>query len=436
MHPSTARASLSLGVVLLAGTALVGVQAPPGPPSPTTAATAAPTPGDALSARIAALQDELEASPKDDEAWAELGAAYVEQARVTADASYYPRAEGALEKSMRLRPANNDDALTGHGALANARHEFSAAADYAEQAQEINPANSTSWGVSADALVQLGDYEGATAATQRMLDLRPGLASFSRASYDLELHGEHRRAVEALEMALENAYSPADVAFCRYYLGQLTFTSGEVEQAQAQFERGLDAVPEDPLLLAGRARVDASLGREGRAREGYDAVVAARPLPEFLVEYAFYLESLGDTEAADEQFAAFDAVQRIFASNGVQDDLTSAYVAADREQPKVALRHARAEWSARQNVDSADAMAWALHRAGRDTEALDYAVKANRLEGDNALFLYHLGIIEKSLGMKSEAREHLRSALDTNRSFSPWHAPLAEQALHELGGAG
>lgn len=81
--------------------------------------------------------------------------------------------------------------------MANARHEFEDAADFARRAQEINPTDATSWGVLADALIQLGDYEQATAAAQKMLDLRPGLASYSRASYDLELHGEHERAVSA-----------------------------------------------------------------------------------------------------------------------------------------------------------------------------------------------------------------------------------------------
>nr|BFE72957.1 hypothetical protein GCM10020092_062580 [Actinoplanes digitatis] len=41
----------------------------------------------------------------------------------------------------------------------------------------------------ADAHTQLGDAAAATAAVQRMLDLRPGLAAYARASYDLEQRG-------------------------------------------------------------------------------------------------------------------------------------------------------------------------------------------------------------------------------------------------------
>jgi tetratricopeptide (TPR) repeat protein len=435
MRRTAAQISLGAGVLLLTGTLLVGplLGTDDSSATPDPVAASAEPASDPLARSIADLQDQLQERPDDDELWAQLGAAYVEQARVSADPSYYPKAEGALEKSLELREEGNDDALTAMGALANARHEFTAGADWARQAQEVNPANHTSWGVLADSLVQLGDYEAATAAVQEMLDVRPGLASYTRASYDLELHGERARARQALELALEGASSPADTAFCRYYLGQLAFTGGDLEEAQQQFETGLKAVPDDPTLLAGLARVHGARGQEEQAIAAYDRVVAARPLPDFLFEYGTYLTSLGRTDAADQQFAVLDAAQQLFETNGVQDDLTSAMVAAERGDPQAAVQHAKREWRLRQNVDSADAMAWALHSAGQDEQALDHAVEANRLEGPNATFLYHRGMIEAELGMDDKARTHLQEALATNPHFSPLHAPKARAALDELG---
>lgn len=104
MHSSTARASISLGVVLLAGTLLVGPQLGGGAPSgrdPVSVTSSAPA-QDSLIASIADLQQQLEERPKDDAKWAQLGVAYVEQARVSADPSYYSKAEGALEKSWAV----------------------------------------------------------------------------------------------------------------------------------------------------------------------------------------------------------------------------------------------------------------------------------------------------------------------------------------------
>lgn len=445
MRHSTATATLACGAALLATTLLAGpvlgviggVGGGVGSPTQDTSASASVTDAaDPLSRTIADTQQRLKDEPEDDVAWAELGAAYVEQARVTADPSYYPKAEGALKTSLELRPDGNDGALTAKGALANARHDFAAAADWARKAQEVNPAGSTSWGVLADALIQLGDYDGATAAVQQMLDLRPGLPSYTRASYDLELHGQRDRAREALELALTGTFSPANTAFCRYYLGQLAFSSGDVEEAETQFRLGLRAVPDDPTLMAGLARVEAAHGNVDEAVEGYERVIAARPLAEYLVEYGTYLESLGRTEQAQDQFAVLAVSQLLFESNGVQDDLTSALVEADRGDPAAAVEHAEREWGLRQNVDAADAMAWALHSAGRDAEALEFAVQATALEGPNATFLYHRGMIEASLGMDEEARTHLGAALETNPYFSPLHAPRAQGALAELGEVG
>lgn len=397
-------------------------------------APTAPAAQDELSRAIAQAQQRLQSNPDDYRTWAELGSSYVEQARVTADPSYYPRAEGALQTSLDLNDAVNDVALTGMGALSNARHEFAAAEDWARQALVVNPAGAFTYGVLADALTQLGDYDGATAAIQQMLDLRPGIPSFTRASYNLELHGNIDGARNALEQALNSASSPSDIAFCRTYLGHLSFSQGDLDGASEQYDAGLEQSPTEPSLLIGQARVAAARGEEDAALEGYGEVVAIRPLPEYLVEFGDYLVSLGRTEEADAQFALFQTTQQLFEGNGVQDQLTLAYVEADHGDPAAAVAAGQAEWAQRENVDSADALAWALHSAGRDAEALPYAQQATGIGGKNALFLYHRGMIERALGMTEPARQTLDAALDTNPYFSPLHAPQAKEALAALGG--
>ena len=248
---------------------------------------------DPLAASIEAAQQRLTDVPADHLTWAQLGSAYVEQARVTADPSYYDKADGALRQSLDLRPVGNDAALAGQGALANARHDFTTAADLAGQALAINAYSATAWGVLTDARTQLGDYAGATEALQRMLALKPGLASFTRASYDAELHGDLAGARSALEQALATTDGGAGEAFCRTHLGGLAFAAGDLEEAAAQYAAGLEAVPGDPALLLGRARVLAARGQTTAAVEAFRSVVAARPLPEHLVEFGEYLESQG-----------------------------------------------------------------------------------------------------------------------------------------------
>ena len=69
----------------------------------------------------------LAASPQDWRSFASLGLAYVQQARITSDPSYYPKAQGVLRTSIALQPQDNEAALVGMAALAAARHDFSAA---------------------------------------------------------------------------------------------------------------------------------------------------------------------------------------------------------------------------------------------------------------------------------------------------------------------
>ncbi len=389
---------------------------------------------DPLTAAIEAAQARLERLPGDYATWSQLGSAYVEQARVTADPSYYPKAEGALDESLALRPEGNDPALIGLGALANARHDFVAAADYARQALAINSYSATAYGVLADALIQLGDYPAATAAVEAMLGLRPGIASYTRSSYDYELHGDIEMARTQLEKALNISQGADARSFCLYYLGQLAFTTGDLDAAAEYVGAGLRIAPSDPNLILGQARIDAARGNEDEAIIGFQNVVNTRPLAENFIEFGQYLESIGREDAAQDQFALVTTVRTLFAANGVTDDLIAALFAADHDDPATAVTAAQAEYDRRQNIDSSDAMAWALYSAGRYTDALPYASAATSIGGTNALFVYHRGMIEAALGMDAQARSSLTLALETNPYFSPLHQEDAEAALAALGG--
>jgi tetratricopeptide (TPR) repeat protein len=436
-------AGLALGLVIVAGIASghgdrVSAQPAQVPRHPGTGAGPQPGPaasGDALSAAIVAAQRRLQGNDRDWKTWANLGSAYVEKGRVTVDPSYYPKAEGALRRSVELNPDGNFAADIGLGALANARHEFADAAFDAQRALAADPYSATANGVLADAETQLGDYPAASAAVQRMLDLKPGIDSFSRASYDLEIHGDRAGAIGALQEALDSAFTPADTAFCRYYLGELAFNSGDLTEAARQYDAGIAADPAYAPPLEGKAKVEAARGDTAAAIRDYTAVVSRVPQPQYVLELGDLEASLGHKDAAQEQYHLLAAEQRLFDANGVVDDLTAAQFAADHDDPVGALRHAEAEWGRRQSVLVADALAWALHVNGRDAEGLGHARQATALGEKNAVFLFHRGMIERSLGQRDEARRDLSDALHINPYFSVLQAPVARAALAGLGGA-
>jgi tetratricopeptide (TPR) repeat protein len=229
-----------------------------------------------LAQSIARAQQRLRQVPGDDATWAELGAAYIQQGRITGDPTYYPKADGALKHSLALNHADNWEALAGMGALSNARHDFTAALSWGRQAQAVNPYSANVYGVLDDALTQLGDYPAARAAVQEMLDLRPGIPSYTRASYDFEERGLVGQATGALQRALAQASEPADVAFCRYYLGELAFNGGNLTEAARQYQLGLDTDPAYDQLLAGRAKVEAARGDTTAAVRDYATSCCSR----------------------------------------------------------------------------------------------------------------------------------------------------------------
>lgn len=437
---SSARTRSRLGAVLVVclGVGLLALSVaallPTAVPNP--AASGSAGAASTLDRRIQAAQAKLARHEQSPQTWAELGTAYVEKARITANPAYYPKAEGALRKSLAQQPDANGPALTGMGALANARHDFAAARDWGVQAKAVLPDTAAVYGVLTDAYTQLGDTEAATDAVQRMLDLKPGVSSFTRAAYELELHGRVDEARNALDRALADAVDRADIAFCRYRLGELAFDNGDVDTAGRHYEAGLLAVPEDPPLLQGSAKVAAARGQTREALAGYRNLVSRLPNVQYLQEYAALLTSAGEPELAARQYQLIEQQEQLQAASGASDDLAAALVAADRGDAGQALERAQAEWSRRQPVFVADALAWALHLNGQDAEALAYADHATRTGWHNATFSYHHGMILASLGRGTEAVTALAEALRLNPNFAPVESRTARTVLAKLRGAG
>lgn len=382
--------------------------------------------------QLAALQDRLRRVPKDYNAWASLGLAYVQQARITADPSYYPKADGALARSLQIEPKDNYLALLGQGATAAARHDFAAALGLAQRAAVINPQASAVYGVMGDALIELGRYDEAFRAIQRMLDLSPDTGSLARGSYTWELRGNYSLARENLERARDEASGRSDMAFADYYLGELAFNSGNLAVARADYEVGLRADPSYLPLRAGLAKVLAARGETAAALAAYKTVTDELPQPGYLIEYGDLLAAAGRSAEAAEQYELVRVEEKLFQSQGVNTDLELALFDADHGRPAQALLTARAERGRRDSVAVDDALAWALHAVGRDREALVEAKHAARLGFRSASFAYHRGVIEAALGMRSAAIRDLRLALSINPHFSPLQAPLARSQLAEL----
>jgi tetratricopeptide (TPR) repeat protein len=382
---------------------------------------------------LAQLQADLERVPTNHRGWAQLGDAYLQQARSSADPTFYAKAQGAFEKSLALRSEDNDPALTGLAALAAARHDFSEALALTDRALAVNPYSATTFAVRSDALNELGRYAESLAAVRTMADLRPGVDTSTRASYAFELRGDVARARAALEEARELATAPVDVAFAQYYLGELAWNAGDLAAAQTAYDEGLSADPTYLALRAGRAKVLAAQGGTTAALAELREVVEQLPSPEFLVAYGELLEATGQVAQAEEQYDVVRATQQLYAANGQDVDTELALFEADHGTPAAAVASAEKAYAKRpQALFTQDAYAWALHKAGRSREALPIARAATRTGLQSPALLARVGTIEAAAGEKGAARASLERALALNPAFSPLHAPAAAALLASL----
>jgi tetratricopeptide (TPR) repeat protein len=95
------------------------------------------------------------------------------------------------------------------------------------------------------------------------------------------------------------------------------------------------------------------------------------------------------------------------------------------------LQKAEEEINVRQDVYGWDLLAWALHKAGRDSEATAAMGKALSLGTRDAMLFYHAAMIQNSLGNRAAAQDWLERALAVNPY---WHPTQPAEARATIGG--
>ncbi|MDQ1045943.1 lipopolysaccharide assembly protein LapB [Streptomyces sp. V4I2] len=413
----------------------------PGPAPGAQALTAVTAGVPAALPDLAALIDErtsyLRAHPRDALSWAVLGSAYVEQGRRTADPAYYPRADTALRTSLKVAAKGNTEALGGLAALANARRDFRAARTWAEAARKLEPGRWTTYPLLIDAYTGLGDYKAADAALERLMDLRSGPAVKARAAAVFRDRGRLEDAAAHLADAAAGAEAPAEQAAYLERAGQLAWERGDREDALRHFQEAVRIDPDQRAALAAQGRALAALGRTTEALNAYRMALSKQPCPQYALELGELYESLRLGQAARVQYDLLRERVRSAAAGGADEELVLGQFEADHGDPRAAVRRLRAEWARQPGIAVADALGWALHRAGRHEEALRFAVTAtDRAKGGgvrSALYMFHRGMIERELERHGPARRHLEEALRINPYFSAVRVRAARAALTALG---
>ena len=165
--------------------------------------------------------------------------------------------------------------------------EFRESLRLGRRAVALAPHTARGYGLVGDALVELGRYDEAFRAFDRMVELKPSLAGYARIAYARELLGRPRQALEAMELALDASGGvPEPTAWTLVEIGKLHFGLGELAQARQAFQSALAVLPGYPFALEGLAKAEAARGRSARAVRLAQTATETVPLPQFVATLA------------------------------------------------------------------------------------------------------------------------------------------------------
>jgi len=329
---------------------------------------------------IAFAQGKLADAPHDPSLMAALASAYLLRVRETYDPTLYAKASALLDRADALAPRDADVAIAS-GSLALSRHDFAAALRWGLVAQAAAPDRPATYGVLTDAYVELGRYDDAVDAAQRMVDLRPDIASYSRVSYLRELHGDLDGAVDAMRRAVDDGAPRTEgTAWCEVQLGNLYLAKDDLGSAERAYENALQRVDGYVFALAGQAKVLAARGDLAGAAALDEQASQRLPVPDFVIALADLHARLGETARATQDAELVSAMEQLFKANGVRTDVDLALFDADHDlRLPDALAAARAEYAIRPSVTVAMTLAWTEYKTGDLRGASAHAAEALRL---------------------------------------------------------
>jgi len=384
--------------------------------------------------QIQAAQAMVQKVPNEPDGYNRLAATYMQKARETGDFGLNAKAESALKYSFKVAP-DNYKAIELQAVLLLTYHQFSEALTVARQAQLLRPQDPEVYGAMTDALVELGDYEGAVAAVQTMLELRPNSTAYARLSYLRALHGDTEGAIAAMRRAAKvaNPWDREGVAWYRLQLGNELMNAGLLAEGEREVDIALHTFPNYHLALAAKARARVAAGDLESAVDFYQQAQERVPLPDTAIALGDLYTHLGYLEQAKRQYDLVEFIERAGTAISQTYSREIALFWADRNlKLDQALAIAQRERLTRSDIYTFDVLAWCLFKQGALPEAKTAVDQALRLGTRDARIYYHAGMIERGLGDRLKARNYLKLALQINPYFDILQADIARQTLNSI----
>lgn len=365
----------------------------------------------------------IKANPDDLKSALALANAYIMEARISGNIAYYDRAAMKTVDNVLAKDPSNYEALMLRSLLQLSQHHFADGLATATTAVNINPNNAFVYGLLVDANVEMGNYDSALDAADKMVSIRPDLRSYSRIAYLREIYGDYPGAVSAMKLAVA-AGIPAEESteWCRIQLGRLYENMGDIANAGFQYKLSLAARPGYAYALAGLARI-ASFEKKYDSAVYYYEQAASLTIDLGIKEnLAIAYNNAGNQPKANALNASVIEEMNKNAKMSADDptvghysDKELAYAYLQNKEYDKALEHALAEYNRRpKNIDVNETMAWVYYKRNELTKVLAYLDAATKTHSMNPVLLCTAGLIYAKTGDSEKGKMMLALGLKHN----------------------
>jgi tetratricopeptide (TPR) repeat protein len=365
---------------------------------------------------ISSANESIAKEPDKPGGYNDLALALIRKQRETGDYTFLAKAEAAIQKSLKLEPANFDG-RRARVALRLRQRRYEDALEEAEALRKQRPDDNPIYAYISEADLALGNYAGAEQAVQRMLDLRsvnsPG---YEAGAMVRESIGFPDGALEWWSAAL-HLVSDRDHEERAHILSQMARVyreTGKYPQAVDSVQQAVSLVPGYPSALLEMARIRLD-------QQDTKGAVA-------LLKAGRDLESLYWLDVAQGTNGEFERRAMAAADSPMNENALLVRYLAEHGKAEDAIRISEASLARRHDVRTLHAYAVALDRAGRTAEALEQIQKAMQPGLLDASLYFDAGLIAEDNHNPELAKGFLRRCFEISTS-----GPKSSEALKQLG---
>ena len=363
------------------------------------------------------IKVKIKKNPETSKNYIQLAQIFLQESRISGNHHYYvKKANELIDKALQL-DNNNLEAMVTKASIFMTYHQFTEAKVLIEKVIAKNNYYAFAYGVLTDALVELGEYERAVAACDKMLSIRPDLRSYARASYLREINGQTQGAIDAMMLASNSGITGEESrAWTLFNFGNLFLNMGKLDSAEYIYKGILEERAEYGYALSGLADINISKKNYPKAISLLIKASHLTPNHIFIEKLADIYKVMGDKENEQEMInKVLDSFEQ-HEKDGYEIDKEYAVFCSNHDENlEEALERAKREYERRPlNIEALVAYAWALHKNGRSNDAITFMERATRLHTQKSLYYYQAAEIYSAAGKNNLALKSINEAMNIN----------------------